>query len=618
MREKEKGFTMVELLAVIVILGVIATIAIAGIRGVLNKTKESYLDNQNKMVVLAGKTYYADHRNKLPKIIGPIHEVDVKTLVDLKYIDPVKDANGKECIIESNDKKSKVMVQKVSKEEYKYTGYLYCSGKSSGTNDKVKPVVTLSPTRTTTASKKAFTVTLKVTDNVAVLSYRYIIYKDGKEYKDTGYKNYQKPIEIKLTENGTYRIKAYAYDTSGNNNNTEGGNYVINIPQPNCNSGVSLTSATTSNKWQNKNVTITLKVTDPSIESWTVKDRHYDNANRSSKVNILSKRTTAKTKSFTLTENGEHTITVDAYNSVGGHCSKTYSAQIYKIDKEKPFNVSISNPTGGNWTNRNFSLTVSAKEQYSGIDRWQYSYDRNNWVNYPKPASSKTTYVTTPFSAERNQNAYIRAIDVAGNISSVSSTRIRIDKTKPSVSFTTGSGPHNSNSGIRVYGRCSDNAGGSGVNRLTGNGAGVGSPTRGTSRTIGCYDNAGNYSSVSRTFRVRYYSRNYACGVELYYYRRSSACGAATCGSCKRTEAYQQQTHCINTNGSNGNCCPPGWKPHVGGYYPGSGNGSSARICTRTAYRTVYYTCTSATYCGWRGCRHSSHGIERYRNCWHY
>ncbi len=55
MREKEKGFTMVELLAVIVILGVIATIAIAGIRGVLNKTKESYLDNQNKMVVLAGK-----------------------------------------------------------------------------------------------------------------------------------------------------------------------------------------------------------------------------------------------------------------------------------------------------------------------------------------------------------------------------------------------------------------------------------------------------------------------------------------------------------------------------------------------------------------------------------
>ena len=33
---------------------------------------------------------------------------------------------------------------------------------------------------------------------------------------------------------------------------------------------------------------------------------------------------------------------------------------------------------------------------------------------------------------------------------------------------------------------------------------------------------------------------------------------------------------------------------------------------------TVYYTCTSATYCGWRGCRHSSHGIERYRNCWHY
>jgi len=220
-----KGFTMVELLVVVVILGVIATIAITGIRGVLNRTKGSYLDNQNKMVVLAGKTYYSDHRSKLPKVIGPIHEVSLQTLIDLKYIDPVKDANGKECVINEEGKESKVYVQKVSEEEYKYNGYLYCNGEESGISDTIKPVVTLTPNRLATTQTKPVTVTLKVTDNEGVLSYRYIIYKEGKEFYDTGYKNYKKKVEIKLTENGSYTIKAYAYDTSGNRGETEGGVY---------------------------------------------------------------------------------------------------------------------------------------------------------------------------------------------------------------------------------------------------------------------------------------------------------------------------------------------------------------------------------------------------------
>ena len=138
--KNKKGFTMVELLAVIVILGILSTLAIAGIRGVLKRTKESYMDSQNKMVVLAGKTYYSDHRSRLPKVIGPIEEVELQTLVDLKYIDPVKDANGELCVTETDTKKSKVFVQKVSNEEYKYNAYLYCNGKESGINDTVPPV----------------------------------------------------------------------------------------------------------------------------------------------------------------------------------------------------------------------------------------------------------------------------------------------------------------------------------------------------------------------------------------------------------------------------------------------------------------------------------------------
>jgi len=606
-----KGFTMVELLVVVVILGVIATIAIAGIRGVLNRTKESYLDNQNKMVVLAGKTYYSDHRSKLPKVIGPIHEVSLQTLIDLKYIDPVKDANGKECVISDEGKESKVYVQKVSEEEYKYNGYLYCNGEESGISDTVKPVVTLTPNKLTTIQTKPVTVTLKVTDNEGVLSYRYIIYKEGKEFYDTGYKNYKKKVEIKLTENGSYTIKAYAYDTSGNRGETEGGVYRLQIPQPNCN-GFKITSNPNSTDWQKKDIKITVRSTDTNTESWTLKDKHYDNKTKKTKTSVLIKRTTSGQKTYTLSDNGEHSIIVEGYNSVGGHCTKTLNT--YKVDKEKPTTPKITgNP--GKWVNYNFSLNVSTKEEYSGIKHWQYSYDARSWTTYAN--SAKTTFTTTPFSAERNQYVYIRTEDVAGNISSASSSRIQIDKTPPTVRFTTSPGPHNSNSGINVYATCTDNRGGSGVKTLPGNGAHVGSPTTGTVRTIGCYDNAGNYNSVSQSFSVKYYSRNSVCGVELYYYRQSSACGAATCGRCPRRVAYQQKTTCVNTNGHNGNCCPSGWTPHFGGHYPGD-NGTSARICTRTAYRTEYYTCTSSTYCGWRGCRHPNHGVELYKNCWHF
>jgi len=240
--KNKKGFTMVELLAVIVILGILSTLAIAGIRGVLKKTKESYMDSQNKMVVLAGKTYYSDHRSRLPKVIGPIEEVELQTLVDLKYIDPVKDANGELCITETDTKKSKVFVQKVSKEEYKYNAYLYCNGKESGLNDTIPPNITLNPIETNGISNKPVTVTMKIEDNESVLSYRYIIMKDGKEYEDTGYKNYKKTVSIKLTENGVYTIKAYAYDTSGNRSEKESKKYIIDIPTPSCEAEFSISA----------------------------------------------------------------------------------------------------------------------------------------------------------------------------------------------------------------------------------------------------------------------------------------------------------------------------------------------------------------------------------------
>ena len=573
--KNKKGFTMVELLAVIVILGILSTLAIAGIRGVLKRTKESYMDSQNKMVVLAGKTYYSDHRSRLPKVIGPIEEVELQTLVDLKYIDPVKDANGELCVTETDTKKSKVFVQKVSNEEYKYNAYLYCNGKESGINDTVPPNITINPMETNGVSNKPVTVTMKIEDNESVLSYRYIIMKDGKEYEDTGYKNYKKTVSIKLTENGVYTIKAYAYDTSGNKSEKESKKYILDIPKPTCETEFTLTANKPSTNWQKTNINITVSTSKgPGIESWTVKDSHYDNKTKTTKVKTLIKRTTSEKKTFSLTENGEHTIIIEGYNSVGGYCSKRFDNQVYKIDKEVP-SAPVLEGNPNKWVNYSFSLTGTTKEEYSGINYWQYSYDRSNWTTYA--SSSKNPFTTTAFSAERNQNVYIRTVDKAGNISQPASSRIKIDKTKPTVSFTTGPGPHKNNGGIRVYGKCSDNKGGSGVARFTGNGTFVSSPTKNTPVTLGCSDNAGNYSSLTNYFYVQYYSVSNQCG--------SYACNPYKC-NCTTTTSVNCD---LTETWSIGKC------KEAGGWM-------EDRYCCwnykKTKCDTCYHTC--------------------YNSCWHY
>ena len=95
------------------------------------------------------------------------------------------------------------------------------------------------------------------------------------------------------------------------------------------------------------------------------------------------------------------------------------------MDTQAPNTPSIHNPTGGNKTNAAFSLTLNSGDNASGVSYYQYSYDQVNWNTYANSASN--SFVTTPFSVERNQLVYIRCVDHAGNVSGVNSTRIWIE-----------------------------------------------------------------------------------------------------------------------------------------------------------------------------------------------
>ena len=116
-----------------------------------------------------------------------------------------------------------------------------------------------------------------------------------------------------------------------------------------------------------------------------------------------------------------------------GNCSNYSSSNTIKVDKIAPNIPVISNPTNGNWTNTSFAVTLQSSDATSGINYYQYKYANTDWTTYSN--SSTENFETTNFSAERNELAYFRACDNAGNCSGDSSTYIRIDKTTPTISF---------------------------------------------------------------------------------------------------------------------------------------------------------------------------------------
>lgn len=57
---RDKGFTLVELLIVVVILGILATVTVFAVRGITDKGQESACDTDKRVMETAVETWYAD------------------------------------------------------------------------------------------------------------------------------------------------------------------------------------------------------------------------------------------------------------------------------------------------------------------------------------------------------------------------------------------------------------------------------------------------------------------------------------------------------------------------------------------------------------------------------
>lgn len=121
-----KGFTMIELLAAVTILGIVMLVAIKGVTGLIQRAKNERVIQQEKTLSLAAESYIQANSRLKPKTIGESRLIEVKALKKANYLkEDIVNDKGESCM-----ENSVVRVYKLSKTEYTYYPALYCGSET--------------------------------------------------------------------------------------------------------------------------------------------------------------------------------------------------------------------------------------------------------------------------------------------------------------------------------------------------------------------------------------------------------------------------------------------------------------------------------------------------------
>jgi prepilin-type N-terminal cleavage/methylation domain-containing protein len=124
-----KGFTLVELLAVIVILAIILVIAIPNIMKIIDKAKLDANIKSEDMLLNAAKKYMVNNFAKVPINIGDTTEITLDELKTANIMGDIKSANN------SNLCNGYVLITKIDDNKYNYTPTLNCNNNIGNSND---------------------------------------------------------------------------------------------------------------------------------------------------------------------------------------------------------------------------------------------------------------------------------------------------------------------------------------------------------------------------------------------------------------------------------------------------------------------------------------------------
>lgn len=492
---------MVELLATIVILGLLVGVAIVAVSWILDSSEKNFYESLEKNLLLAAENYYADHRGALPKAIGQSRKLSLNTLVKTNYMkkDSIVDYGKSPCNLDS----SYVQVIKYSKKDYIYTLHLECPAKKIDHEkealNSLKVSVTLDWQPKAIESSKA---NIKITVDGAVskiASYQYTIYKNGQvAYNSSSISagsvdSVNKSIALKNYVPGAIRFVVTAYDIHGNSKTAMVSDSIYNNDVPDCGNVTPVFDIKNDKDWENdKNAsrklsircidtdtrcvrskfsktfkddmvegyitiegtngktrvcpaTVMIDKTAPvcgsntGVKTWTASDRVV-------RVNCSDATSGCTNNSFSKTYNTANKVVITDNITIKDKASNTKSCPVdVYVDKEKPKCGAITGASTS-WTAGNRTITVACSDgNGSGCKKSSYTQTFSS--------TTKTANITIEDNVGNKTNCPVNVyVDktapttpTGGNIGGVSGSN-------PSASIVTpASGSSDSHSGFSHY-----------------------------------------------------------------------------------------------------------------------------------------------------------------------
>lgn len=393
MKNNKRGFTIVELLAAIVILGIIMAVAIPAVSRILDRSHEDFYDSLEKQILLAAENYYVDHRGLLPQAIGQQRQVTIQTLIENKYLasGSVVDHSDQECDVNS----SHVTVTKSGDDDFIYTLYLKCPARTidqeETASNSLDVNVDISWRENNIDASKA-NIEINVDDSISkIASYQFYIYQDGQlaytseSISANGVDYIERSVDLGRYVPASIRVVVTAYDIFGNYKTANDSANIADNSVPGCGRQT------------------------PGVNTWSNSgSREISIRCDSSSVDCLR-----NTFSRTFTEDAETGVI-----EIQGANGKTRTCEVdVMLDSTPPVCGTVSN-SSTTWKSPSTNFSVGCTDATSGCTKNSFS----------KSYSNATSSVTTDT---------ITIKDNAGNTNSCSFNAY-IDADKPTCNYNVG------------------------------------------------------------------------------------------------------------------------------------------------------------------------------------
>ena len=455
-KKNKKGFSLVEILAVIVILSILAVISIASIQGIVSRARTKYYQTLEKNMISAAQSYMEKNREYSPKVEGQVSKVDLSTMIEAKYIEKLVDYNKETC----DSSKSYVQVFKY-KDELLYTPYLECPNYKS---DVLANYSNFEMSINFSGTLKTAKADLNVKDSTyGIVSYNYRIYANDKlVYSSDNYStgktktDINKSISLKEYVPGKIKVRLTAINSYGISKTISktSDDTFKDTESPSCGETTGESTVWTSGKR-----TITVKCSDGNGVGCTreVYTKEFDTDTKVGTITIKDKEGNSTSCNVNVyIDKGAPTVTLNVYkkDTTNKKLNNTVMNTI-TADKSNPTkNLTVDKDSVGGWLNKdNYPNGVALEIKYqdpSGISKVEWYWNNENLKSTDAniktiPETNKDikdisvdsgTYEVYLYG-EGYRYGIIKVTDQVGNTSTINVT-VPMDRTSPSKPSTVG------------------------------------------------------------------------------------------------------------------------------------------------------------------------------------